>query len=69
MARILIEIDRGAGWHTRHEGEADITADALADYLRAYAVGNHRAFLDGHLVASTERRRNGRVVVTRHDAG
>lgn len=68
MAHILIEIDRGAGWQTRQEGDLDITADALAAHLAAYTVGNHRAFLDGRLVASSQRHRNGRVAVTRHDA-
>ena len=69
MADIRIEMDRGNGWEVRQEGAADVTADALANMLPGYTVQYpHRAFVDGVLVASSERRRNGRVVVTRHDA-
>lgn len=53
MAKVLIEIDRGNGWQVRQEGEAEITADALADQLPAYCLQYpHRAFLDGVLIAT-----------------
>lgn len=64
MAQIRIEIDRGAGWEVRQEGAADVTVADVVSVLKTYTVGDHRAFLDGVLVASSERRRNGRVVVT-----
>jgi hypothetical protein len=67
MANILIEIDRGFGWQVRNEGFCEATTDQVAAQLACYTVGNHRAFIDGILVASSEQRRNGRIVVTRHD--
>jgi hypothetical protein len=69
MARIVIEMDRGEGWEVRQSGTADVTAQQIIDMLPSYTIQYpHRAFIDGNLVASSERRRNGRVVVTRHDA-
>jgi len=68
MPHVLIQYDRGDGWQTRQEGDADITADALADLLPGYSLQfPHRAYLDGNLVASSEIGRNGRVKVIRHD--
>lgn len=68
MAHVRIEIDRGAGWQVRQEGNAPVTADEVAAILPAYTLAHpHRAYLDGVLIASSERKRNGRVVVTRHD--
>jgi hypothetical protein len=71
MAHIRIELDRfdGQGWQVRQEGDADVTAEQIAAMLPSYTVQYpHRAFIDGAMVASSERRRNGRVIVTRHDA-
>jgi len=52
MNSIKIEVNRGCGWMVRVEGEAEMTADALAGSLAAYALQYpHRAFLDGVLVA------------------
>ena len=66
MAHIRIEMDRGNGWETRQEGAADVTADDLIAMLPSYTLAYpHRAFLDGVLVATSKRKRNGRVVVTR----
>ena len=67
MASILIEIDRGFGWQVRNKGVCEATADQVAAQLGRYTVGNHRAYIDGVLVASSEQRRNGCVTVTRHD--
>lgn len=68
MAHIVIELDRGNGWQVRQEGDADVTAQQLADMLPSYTLQYpHRAFINGNLVASSERRRNGRVIVTRYD--
>lgn len=67
MAHIRIEMDRGRGWETRQEGDADVTADRLAEMLPAYAAQYaHRAFLDGALVASVSRVA-GKVRLVRHD--
>lgn len=69
MAHIRIEMDRGDGWEPRQEGVSSVTADALAMILPSYTLSYpHRAFRDGVLIASSERRRNGRVIVTRHDS-
>jgi hypothetical protein len=71
MADIRIEMDRGMGWEVRQEGAADVTADALADMLPAYAIQYpHRAFIDGSMVAEAQRPhgRRGKVRVVRHDA-
>lgn len=69
MAHIVIEMDRGMGWEVRQQGTVDVTAQQVADMLPAYTLEYpHRAFINGTLVASSERRRNGRVIVTRHDA-
>jgi len=69
MANIRIEMDRGAGWEVRQEGTASVTVADLAAMLPAYTLTYpHRAWLDGVLVATSERKRNGRVIVTRHDA-
>lgn len=69
MASIRIEMDRGNGWEVRQEGDAAVTAADLVAMLPSYTVSYpHRAFLDGALVASSDRKRNGRVVVVRHDA-
>lgn len=69
MAQIRIEMDRGNGWEVRQEGAADVTAEQIAAMLPSYTSQHaHRAFIDGALVASSERKRNGRVIVTRHDA-
>jgi hypothetical protein len=69
MANIRIEIDRGMGWEVRQEGDAAVTAAELAAMLPAYTLSYpHRAFLNGALVASSDRKRNGRVVITHHDA-
>lgn len=66
MAHILIQMDRGNGWETRQEGDAAISSDDLAAMLPSFTLTYpHRAFLDGVLVATSERKRNGRVVVTR----
>lgn len=66
---VRIEIDRGYGWQVRQEGDADVTADQVAAQLPALTLTYpHRAFINGALVASSERRRNGRVIVTRHDS-
>lgn len=65
MAQVRIEMDRGCGWEVRQEGEADVTAENLAAMLPSYTVQYpHRAFLNGAIVATSERKRNGRVVVT-----
>lgn len=69
MAQVRVEMDRGDGWEVRQEGAADVTIEAIAAMLPGYTSAYpHRVFLDGNLVASSERRRNGRVIVTRHDA-
>lgn len=71
MAQVRIEMDRGAGWEVRQEGAIDVTADALADMLPAYAIQYpHRAFIDGNLVASATRPHGlrGKVRLVRHDA-
>jgi hypothetical protein len=66
MAHILIEMNRGDGWETRQEGDADVTAENLVAMLPSYTVQYpHRAWLGGVLLATSERKRNGRVVVTR----
>ena len=68
MAHVRVEMDRGGGWEVRQDGHADVTVDALAALMPAYSVAYpHRAFIEGCLFVSSERRRNGRVVVTRHD--
>lgn len=69
MAHIKIEMDRGTGWETRQDGHADVTADALADMLPRYAIQyDHRAFLDGVLVATATRPhgRRGKPRIIRH---
>jgi hypothetical protein len=69
MANIRIEMDRGIGWEIRQEGDAAVTAAELVAMLPAYTLSYpHRAFLDGALIANSDRKRNGRVVITRHDA-
>lgn len=71
MAQVRIEMDRGNGWEVRQEGAVDITADALAGMLAAYAIQfPHRAFLNGNLVASATRPHGlrGKVRLVRHDA-
>jgi hypothetical protein len=70
MAQIKIEMDRGMGWEIRQEGAVDVTADALADMLPAYAIQYpHRAFIDGVLIAEAQRPfgRRGKAVLVRHD--
>lgn len=68
MAQVRIEMDRGNGWEVRQEGDAEVTADDLAAMLPRYTIQHpHRAFIGGAMVASSERKRNGRVIVTRHD--
>jgi hypothetical protein len=53
MARLRIEMDRGAGWELRREGDADTTAEQVRDALAAYAVQfPHRALLNGKIVAT-----------------
>lgn len=65
---VRVEMDRGNGWEVRQEGHTSVTADEAAAQLPHYTLTYpHRVFLDGKLVASSERRRNGRVVVKRHD--
>ena len=69
MAQVRIEMNRGEGWEVRQEGVSSVTADGLAMLLPSYTLAfPHRVFRDGVLIASSERRRNGRVIVTRHDA-
>ena len=71
MAQVRIEMNRGEGWEVRQEGAVDVTADALADMLPAYAIQfPHRAFIDGRLVAEAQRPRGprGKVRLVRHDA-
>lgn len=71
MANIRIEMDRGMGWETRQEGEIEITADALASTMPAYAIQYpHRAFIDGTLIVEAQRPhgRRGNPVIVRHDA-
>lgn len=64
MANVLIEMDRGAGWEVRQEGAADVTFDALIAMLPAYCTAySHRATLDGVVIATARRARNGRVIV------
>lgn len=70
MSKIRIEMDRGAGWETRQEGECQITAEDLANMLPSYAIQYpHRAFVDGALVVEAQRPhgRRGKVVLVRHD--
>lgn len=68
MAQVRIEVDRGNGWQVRQEGELAISAADLAAALPGYTIQYpHRAFIGGALIASSERKRNGRVIVTRHD--
>lgn len=70
MATIKIEMDRGLGWEVRQEGDASVTADALAIVLTDYAIQYpHRAFLDGVLIATAERPfgRRGNVRLVRHE--
>jgi hypothetical protein len=69
MAHVVIEMDRGAGWETRQEGDADVTAEALVEMLPAYAIRYaHRAFLDGALIAEALRPHGtrGKVRLVRH---
>lgn len=55
MNTVKIEVNRGAGWMVRVEGEMEITAEALSRSLTSYAAHYpHRAFLDGVLVAVAE---------------
>lgn len=71
MAHVIVEMDRGAGWETRQEGDIDITADQLAAQMPHYAITYpHRAFLDGVLIAEAQRPygRRGKVRMVRHDA-
>lgn len=71
MAQVRVEMDRGAGWEVRQEGECDVTAAALADMLTDYAIQYpHRAFLDGALVAEAllPHGLRGKVRLVRHDA-
>lgn len=71
MAQVRIEMDRGTGWEVRQEGVADVTADALAGTLAAYAIQYpHRAFIDGALIAEAQRPHGlrGKVRMVRHDA-
>jgi hypothetical protein len=72
MAHVVIEMDRGAGWEVRQQGEvADMTANHLVAQLPHYAIQYpHRAFLDGALIAEAQRPhgRRGKVRVVRHDA-
>ena len=71
MAHVKIEMDRGAGWETRNEGDITITADQLAAQMPHYAIQYaHRAFLDGALIAEAQRPhgRRGKAVLVRHDA-
>lgn len=71
MAQVRVEMDRGEGWEIRQEGECDVTADALAAMLPAYAIQYpHRAFLNGNLVASATRPHGlrGKARLVRHDA-
>jgi hypothetical protein len=50
---IRIEMDRGAGWELRSEGDADATVDHVREQLDAYAIQYpHRAWVDGELVAT-----------------
>jgi hypothetical protein len=52
MAYLIIEIDRGAGWQIRSEGEFVGTADEIKAKLPAYAIQYpHRARLDDVIVA------------------
>lgn len=56
MAHIRIEVDRGYGWQVRQEGTADLTADDLAASILALSIQYpHRAYLNGALVAKTQR--------------
>lgn len=71
MANIRIEMDRGEGWEVRQEGDADVTAEALANMLPGYAIQYpHRAFIDGTLVAEALRPHGlrGKPRLVRHDA-
>lgn len=53
MAHVKIEMDRGAGWETRQEGEADVSEGFLRDMLPRYAIQYpHRVWRDGVLVAT-----------------
>ena len=66
MVNVVIEMDRGMGWEVRQEGAADVTADDLIATLPAYCTAySHRAILDGVVIATARRARNGRVVVSR----
>lgn len=58
MAHVKIEMDRGAGWETRQEYEADVSEGFLRDMLPRYAISYpHRAWRDGVLVATVRSQR------------
>jgi hypothetical protein len=56
MAYLRIEIDRGAGWQVRAEGEVgEVSDDQITDALAAYAIKYpHRAYVDGVLFAEAQ---------------
>jgi hypothetical protein len=65
--RVRIEMDRGRGWETRHEGETTLTAEQAAAQLPAYcAHWPHRIWLNGTLIAEVREPRYLRSVVIRH---
>lgn len=67
MAHIRIELDRGAGWQLRQEGNMPLSADQLAALLPGYCSQYpHRALIDGRVVAEVRRPRYLASKVLRH---
>ena len=67
MTHVRIEMDRGAGWELRHEGDvADLTEAAALEHLQTYALQyRHRAIMDGRIVGEAvpvRGRRCGRLI-------
>lgn len=68
MAHIRIDVQRGADWRVRQEGDLDMPVADLVAALPAYTIQYpHRLYVDGILIASSSVKR-GKVTVVRHDA-